>query len=31
MYRNKVEGFDFTNYEIYSYEDIDVTYKREWY
>lgn len=28
---HKIEGYDFSEYDIYAYESMDITYKREWY
>lgn len=31
IHKQKVDGIDLSGYEIYSYEDLDVTYRREWF
>lgn len=31
IHKHRVEGIDLSGYEIYSYEDLDVTYRREWF
>lgn len=29
--QHQLEGLDLSSFDIYCYEDIDITYKREWY